>query len=36
MLSRELGKKAYFKNDVNNNFIPNIGFSDDDPKNIEL
>jgi len=35
MLSRELGKKAYFKNDVNNNFIPNIGFSDDDPKNIE-
>lgn len=34
-LSQELGKKAYFKNDVNNNFVPFIGFSDDDPGNIE-
>jgi len=34
-----LNKKAFLKNDVNNNFIPkepSIGFSDDDPKNIEV
>jgi len=30
-----LGEKAYFKNDVKNNFVPNIGFSDDDTRNIE-
>jgi len=34
-ISVKLGKKAFFKNDVKNNFVPNIGFSDDDPKNIE-
>jgi len=34
-ISIEIGKKAFFKNDVKNNFVPNIGFSDDDPKNIE-
>jgi hypothetical protein len=34
-----LGKKAYLKKDISNNFIPekiSIGFSDDDPKNIEV
>ena len=38
-LASVLNKKAYLKNDVNNNFIPSepsIGFSDDDPKNIEV
>ena len=34
-LSNDLGKRAYFKNDVKNNFIPFIGFSDDDPANID-
>ena len=34
-MAQELGEKAYFKNDVKNNFVPNIGFSDDDAKNIE-
>jgi len=35
-LAAEIGKKAYFKNDVNNQeFTPKIGFSDDDPRNIE-
>ena len=34
-----LNKRAYLKNDIGNNFIPSkpsIGFSDDDPKNIEV
>jgi hypothetical protein len=34
-----LNKKAYLKNDIGNKFIPakpSIGFSDDDPKNIEV
>jgi hypothetical protein len=38
-LASILDKKAFLKNDVNNNFIPSepsIGFSDDDPKNIEV
>jgi hypothetical protein len=38
-LASSLNKKAFLKNDVNNNFIPSkpsIGFSDDDPKNIEV
>jgi hypothetical protein len=30
-----LNKKAYLKNVIKNNFIPTIGFSDDDPRNIE-
>ena len=35
-MAREIGEKAYFKNDVENNeILPIIGFSDDDPKNIE-
>ena len=33
--SQKLGKKVSFTNDVTNNFIPQIGFSDDDPGNIE-
>lgn len=35
-LATEIGKKAFFKNDVENNeILPVIGFSDDDPRNIE-
>jgi len=35
-MAKELGEKsAYFKNDIKNNFVPNIGFSDDDAGNIE-
>lgn len=34
-MSERLGKQAFFKNDVKNNFVPMIGFSDDDPGNVE-
>ena len=34
-LSHELNKKAYLKNNVKNFFLPTIGFSDDDLKNVE-
>ena len=35
-MAKEVGEKAYFKNDVENNeILPIIGFSDDDPRNIE-
>ena len=34
-LSHELNKKAYLKNNVRNFFLPTIGFSDDDLKNVE-
>lgn len=35
-MSSQLGQgKVFFKNDVKNKFVPQIGFSDDDPKNIE-
>jgi hypothetical protein len=35
-MAKEIGQKAYFKNDVENNeILPTIGFSDDDPRNIE-
>jgi len=34
-MSSKLGKKAFLKNDISNNFIPSIGFSDDDVRNIE-
>jgi hypothetical protein len=36
-ISSEIGKKAFLKNDVSNNFIPEptIGFSDDDIRNVE-
>lgn len=34
-MSERIGKQAFLKNDVKNNFIPMIGFSDDDPGNVE-
>ena len=34
-LSKELGKQAFLKNDVVNNFVPSIGFSDDDIRNVK-
>jgi len=34
--AKQLGKKLYLKNDVKNNFVPSIGFSDDDIKNVEV
>ncbi len=34
-ISSYINKKAYIKNDVKNLFLPKIGFSDDDLKNIE-
>jgi len=33
--SQKLGQRVSFTNDVTNNFVPQIGFSDDDPGNIE-
>jgi hypothetical protein len=35
-MANEIGKKSYFKNDISNDeIIPFIGFSDDDPRNID-
>ena len=34
-MSSKLNQRAFFKNDVKNNFVPMIGFSDDDPGNID-
>jgi hypothetical protein len=34
--AKELGKKLYVKDDVKNIFVPSIGFSDDDLKNVEV
>jgi hypothetical protein len=34
-MSESLQERAFFKNDVKNYFVPQIGFSDDDIKNIE-
>lgn len=34
--ANKLGKKLYVKDDVSNKFIPSIGFSDDDIKNVEV
>jgi hypothetical protein len=34
-ISKHLQKKAYLKNKISNNFIPTIGFSDDDLRNLE-
>ena len=34
-LSTKLHKKAFLKNKISNNFVPTIGFSDDDLKNVE-
>lgn len=30
-----IDKKLFFKNDISNNFLPTIGFSDDDIRNVE-
>ena len=34
-MSKFLKKKAFIKNEVSNNFVPQIGFSDDDLRNLE-
>jgi len=34
--AKELGKKLYIKDDIRNKFIPSIGFSDDDIRNVEV
>jgi hypothetical protein len=34
-ISGLLNSEPYLKNDVSNNFIPTIGFSDDDLRNLE-
>ena len=34
-VSKDIRKKAYLKNKITNNFIPTIGFSDDDIRNVE-
>jgi hypothetical protein len=34
-VSSEIQQKAYLKNRINNYFVPKIGFSDDDIKNVE-
>ena len=34
--AKELGKKLYIKDDISNKFIPSIGFSDDDIRNVEV
>lgn len=34
--AKELGKKLYIKDEISNKFIPSIGFSDDDIKNVEV
>jgi len=34
-ISKEIGKKAFIKNDVANNFLPSVGFSDDDIRNVQ-
>jgi hypothetical protein len=38
-MANKLNKRAFIKNDISNNFIPEqptIGFSDDDIKNVEV
>ena len=34
-IASQLNSEPYFKDDVSNNFIPTIGFSDDDLRNLE-
>jgi hypothetical protein len=34
-MSKKLGQTPYLKNDVSNKFVPTIGFSDDDLRNLE-
>lgn len=33
--AKKIGQKLYLKNDVKNKFVPSIGFSDDDLRNVE-
>jgi hypothetical protein len=35
-ISNELQKKAFLKNRISNYFVPKIGFSDDDIKNVDV
>ena len=35
-ISNRIQKKAFLKNKINNYFVPKIGFSDDDLKNVEV
>ena len=35
-MSQHIQKKAFLKNKINNYFVPKIGFSDDDLKNVEV
>ena len=34
--AKKLGQKVYLKDDVKNRFVPQIGFSDDDIRNVEV
>jgi hypothetical protein len=34
--AKELGQNVFLKDDVKNRFVPQIGFSDDDIKNVEV
>ena len=34
-ISKYINKKAYLKNKISNKFLPTIGFSDDDIRNVE-
>jgi hypothetical protein len=34
--AKKLGQKVYLKDDVKNKFLPQIGFSDDDLRNVEV
>ncbi len=34
--SKKLGQKVYIKDDIKNKFVPQIGFSDDDIRNVEV
>jgi hypothetical protein len=34
-ISKFIDKRAFLKNDISNNFLPTIGFSDDDIRNVE-
>jgi hypothetical protein len=34
-LSRQLQEKAFMKNKISNYFVPNVGFSDDDLRNVQ-
>ena len=34
-ISQKIGGSPYFKDDISNRFVPKIGFSDDDLRNLE-